>query len=255
MGYYTMNDIIFTNGFRFCTMSFDKFHHTDNSVGVQCHYLAYMISGKYKIVTDSDTVEISKGDIFYIPNKCKYRSYWYGNPNIKFISLGFLYLPNFDNKSYSVQLIPHNEKAVELFYALSDCTRLSAVHIGLFYTLAGILIPLMSAKTVCRTKEIVEQTKNNLSEHPFAKTSDLAKNCAVSEAALYFAFQKSSDITPNQMRNQILLEKAKDILITTDMSVENISDYLQFSSPSYFRKKFKRYFNMTPKEMRKRYRI
>ena len=164
-------------------------------------------------------------------------------------------MPNFDNKAYPVQVIPGSTTSYELFHSLSDKTRLSAVDIGLFYTLAGILIPLMTNTTVCRTKEITERTKEYLMQHPFAKTSELAKNCTISEAALYSAFQKSSDITLNQLRNNLLLEKAKDILITTDMSVENISDYLQFSSPSYFRKKFKRYFNMTPKEMRKRYRI
>ena len=250
-----MNDIIFTNGFMFLTIMFDKFHHTDNRAGVQRHYFAYMLSGRCKITTDSETVEINEGDIFYIPNKCSYQSYWYGEPEIRFISLGFLYLPNFDNKTYPVQVIPFNDSAVKLFQLLSNPEQLSAYDIGVFYTLAGILLPLMSHKTVCRTREIVEQTKNYLLQHPFAKTSDLAKNCAVSEAALYSAFQKSSDITPNQLRNQLLLEKAKDILITTDKPIEHISDFLQFSSTSYFRKKFKQYFNMTPKDMRKKYRI
>lgn len=250
-----MNDIIFSNSFMFLTLMFDKFHYTDNRTGVQRHYFAHMLSGRCKITTDFETVEINEGDIFYIPNKCSYQSYWYGEPEIKFISLGFLYLPNFDNKTYPVQVIPFNNSAAKLFQLLSNPEQLSAYDIGVFYTLAGILLPLMSHKTVCRTREIVEQTKNYLLQHPFAKTSDLAKNCAVSEAALYSAFQKSSDITPNQLRNQLLLEKAKDILITTDKPIEHISDFLQFSSASYFRKKFKQYFNMTPKEMRKKYRI
>lgn len=250
-----MNDIIFSNGFMFRTIEFDKFHYTDNRAGAPSHYFAYMISGRCKITTVSETVEINSGDIFYIPNKCSYQSYWYGNPEIRFVSLGFICMPNFDNKSYPVQVIPNSDNASELFYLLSDKTRLSAADIGVFYTLAGILIPLMKNTTVCRTKEITERTKEYLIQHPFAKTSELAKNCVISEAALYSAFQKSSDITPNQLRNQLLLEKAKDILITTDKSIEYISDMLHFSSTSYFRKKFKLYFNITPKEMRKRYRI
>lgn len=250
-----MNDITFSKSFNFLTLTFDNFHYTDNRAGIQCHYFAYMLSGRCKITTEFKTVEISEGDIFYIPNKCNYQSYWYGKPEIKFISLGFLYLPNFDYRVYPVQVIPFNDSAAKLFRLLSKQKQLSACDIGLFYTLAGILLPLMSHKTVCRTREIVEQTENYLMQHPFAQTSDLAKNCAVSEAALYSAFQKSSEITPNQMRNRILLEKAKDILITTDKSIEYISNSLQFSSASYFRKKFKKYFNITPKEMRKKYRI
>ena len=138
---------------------------------------------------------------------------------------------------------------------LSDKTQLSPADIGVFYTLAGILIPLMTNTTVCRTKEITERTKEYLIQHPFAKTSELAKNCTISEAALYSAFRKSYDITLHQLKNNLLLEKAKDMLITTDKPIEYISDALQFSSTSYFRKKFKHHFNTTPKEMRKRYRI
>ena len=91
--------------------------------------------------------------------------------------------------------------------------------------------------------------------HPHAKAAELAKNCAVSEAMLYSAFQKSADITPNQLKNQLLLEKSKEMLITTDKPIEFISDVLEFSSTSYFRKKFKEYFGITPTQMRKQYRI
>lgn len=250
-----MNDIIFSNGFIFRTIVFNTFHHTDNRAGAPSHYFAYMISGSCKITTDFETVSINEGDIFYIPNKCSYQSYWHGNPEIKFISLGFAYLPNFDNTVYPIQVVPYNAEATEIFHLLSNTIQLSARDIGLFYTLAGILLPLMSHKKLCRTKEIVEYTKKYLIQHPYAKTSELAKNCAISEAALYSAFHKSSDITLNQLRNNLLLEKAKDILITTDKPIEHISDLLQFSSASYFRKKFKQYFNMTPKEMRKKYRL
>ena len=248
-----MNDIIFSNCFAFRTFTFDKFHYTDNRTGVRCHYFAQLLSGRCRIVTDTETVEIHEGDIFYIPNKCSYQSYWYGEPEIKFISLGFLYLPNFGNKAYPVQVIPHNESAARLFYSLSSLRQMSAYDVGVFYTLVGILMPLMSHKAVCRTREIVEQTENYLLNDPFAPTSALAKNCAISEAALYSAFKKSSDVTPNELR--LILEKAKDMLITTDMPIDHISNFLQFSSASYFRKKFKKYFNTTPKEMRKRYRI
>lgn len=250
-----MNDIIFSNSFKFLTIEFDKFHYTDNRAGAPDHYFAYMLSGSCKIVTASDTVEISEGDFFYIPNKCSYQSYWYGNSEIKFISLGFQYFPNFDNKTYPTQAIPYSDNAAELFFRLSDKSRLSAPDIGVFYTLVGLLLPKMSHNTACRTREIVELTQNYLIHHPHATTSELAKNCTISEAALYSAFHKASDVTLNQLRNNLLLEKAKDMLITTDKPIEYICNTLQFSSTSYFRKKFKQYFNMTPKEMRKRYRI
>ena len=250
-----MNDISFSHSFNFLTIEFDKYHYTDNRAGAPSHYFAYMLCGSCKITTESETIKINEGDIFYIPDKCSYQSYWYGDPGIRFVSLGFLCMPNFDSKSFPGQVIPYSDNAAELLLLLSDKARLSPGDIGVFYTLAGILIPLMKNTAVCRTKEITERTKEYLIQNPFAKTSDIAKHCTISEAALYSAFHKSSNVSLNQLRNNLLLEKAKDMLITTDKPKEYISDSMHFSSTSYFRKKFKQYFNMTPTEMRKLYRI
>lgn len=250
-----MNDSFFSHSFFFCTIEFNKFHYTDNRGGAPSHYFAYMLEGSCKIKTDSQIIDISEGDIFYIPDKCSYQSYWYGEPKIKFVSLGFRFMPNFDNLAYRVQVIPKDAKAIELMHILSENNRLSAADIGTFYTLAGILIPLMKHCAVSASREIVENVKKYLIQNPFAKVPDIAKNCAVSEASLYLAFHKSSDVTLNQLRSNLLLEKAKNMIISTNKPIEYVSDVFGFSSTSYFRKKFKRYFNATPSEMRKSHRI
>lgn len=246
-----MNDTLFSQSFNFFTFEFVKFHCTDNRRGVPTHYFVYMLKGSCKIVTDSETISAKTGDIVYIPDKCRYQSYWYGSPEIKFISLGFPYLPNFENKSFPVQVIQKSEKAAELFFVLGSKSRLNAEDIGNFYILAGILLPLMKYDIPCRTKQITEFAKEYLIKNPFAKPIEIAKHCAVSQSALYSAFKKSSDITLNELRNNIRLEMAKDILVTTDKTIGYISDILMFSSVSYFRKKFKQYFNITPSYMRK----
>ena len=250
-----MNDILFSQNFHFLTFEFGEYRYTDNRCGVSTHYFAYMLSGSCKIVTDSETTSIETGDIFYIPNKCRYQSYWYGNPKIKFISLAFPYLPNFEKKVFPVQVIPKDKTAVVLLHKLGSKTMLSAKDIGDFYTLAGILLPLMNYNIPCRTKQITEFAREYLMKHPFANPNEIAKHCAISQSALYSAFQKSSDITLNDLRNDIRLEKAKDMLITTDKPIEYISDMLMFSSTSYFRKKFKQHFNTTPSSIRKQNRI
>ncbi len=250
-----MNDIIFSNSFRFLTYKTEKFNYTDHTKGSPSHYLAYMIFGNCKIVSDNQTVTINQGEIFYIPNKVSYRSYWYGDPEIQFISLGFQYLPNFDNKNYPVQVIEMNEKALKIMKELSQTSQTTATDIGKFYTLVGILLPHMKYITPCRTKEIVKKSEQYLLENPFASAYDLAKNCAISESALYSAFKKAGTLTPNQLKNNILLEKAKELLITTDNPIEYVSNFFNFSSSSYFRKKFKQYFGITPREMRKKYKI
>lgn len=250
-----MNSTFFSNSFYFVEINFSNYHHTDNRCGAPSHYFAYMLKGNCKITTETETVEICEGEFFYIPYKCSYQSYWYGSPDIKFISLGFIYMPNIENKTYPVQTIPFDKKTAEMFFEVISAKPKSAKAISIFYALAAKLIPFMKSTTPCRTKEIVSRTEDYLLYHPFANAKELAKNCAISEAALYSAFKKASDTTPNELKSKILLEKAKELLICTNKTVEDISDALKFSSSSYFRKKFKAHFGITPKEMRKRYRI
>ncbi|MEE0867849.1 MAG: AraC family transcriptional regulator [Clostridia bacterium] len=250
-----MYDDIFSKSFHFNIYNFENYKCNDNSQGISEYYFAYMISGHCKIATNRETVEIKEGDIFFIPYGCKYQSFWYGEPAIKFISLGFLFMPNFSKKDYPVQVLPRNEEAVKIFYSLFESKTLEACDIGTFYTLVGMLLPTMTYRNKCRTRELVELAKRCLEEEPFAKISELAKSCAVSESALYAAFKKSSEATLNETRNKIIIEKANILLTTTNLSIEEISRRLQFSSCSYFRKIYKKYCGVSPKEMRKRHRI
>lgn len=250
-----MDSTLFSNSFYFRFLQFQHYNYTDNRSGAPSHYFALMLEGKAKIVTENSTVNIETGDIFYIPEKCSYRSYWYGEPNIRFFSLGFLYLPNLESRNYSVQVLPAQPETVDLFHQITVNGPYAAKDIGLFYTLVGLLLPNMQSSPLSKSEKIVQKAKKFLNENPYANTSTLAKYCAVSESALYAAFQKVSNQTPNELRNSILLEKAKEILLSTDKSVEEVSELFGFSSPSYFRKKFKFQFGVSPKQMSMKYRI
>ncbi len=250
-----MTDFDFANSFYFRNITFDTCHYTDNRSGAPSHYFAYMISGNCKVVTADSTVEIKKGDIFYIPLNCSYQSYWNGRPIISFVSLGFPFMPNRDNKDFPAQVINTDKAKRDTMLKLGNTKNPTPLDIGIFYSLVGELMPDMVHRKHDRQSELVSKARRCLEQNPFAKTADIAKQAAVSEPTLYNAFKKASDVSLNEMRNRIISEKARDMLITTDRSVEEISDMLGFSSTSYFRKALHRHFNMTPSELRRKYRI
>ena len=82
--------------------------------------------------------------------------------------------------------------------------------------------------------------------------SELARYLNVSESAVYTAFRECTGHTPIDEKHRIQSEKAVHLLLTTDMSVEEISDKLAFSSPSYMRKILKTTVGKTPREIRKK---
>ena len=81
--------------------------------------------------------------------------------------------------------------------------------------------------------------------------TEIARQIGICESALYAAFAKLGEGTLHEMKDRILFEKAKTLLLTTDMPIEQISSQLNFCSCTYFRKRFKTHFGITPREMRK----
>ena len=57
-------------------------------------------------------------------------------------------------------------------------------------------------------------------------------------------------MTPNEMRQQIAVEMAVKLLITTEKSVQQISDKLGFSSTDYFRRILRKHTGKTPRQIR-----
>ena len=250
-----LSDINFSNSFIFRTFTFAKNCRNDNRRGVKVHYFAYLLSGTARLVADDCTVELSAGDVFYIPNGKRYQSFWYGEPNIRFISLGFGYMPTFGAKSFNIQSIPATDAERELFAKIVARECVSAASVGEFYTLAAMLIDKMTPEKKTGTSDLVSRAELAITRDPSLSVCELARLLAVSESSLYAAFQKHSESSIGEVKRRVVMERARDMLISSDISVESLSEQLGFSSSSYFRKCFRTHFGKSPRQIRKLYTI
>ena len=246
-----VNDIIFCKSFFFNIFHFTNYKYTDNSAGTRIHYFAYMTKGHARICTKDETVTINEGDVFYIPDGCQYHSYWYGDPQIEFISLGFRFMPNFRNEQHSPQVIKKSEEIVQMMRRIATASTLDGSTIGEFYTLVGLLMQQMTCRLEGKQSVLIEKVKELILTHPEYTVKEIAKNCAVSESALYTTFHKHSKQSICAIRTTVVMEATRDLLISTDLPIEEISRRMRFSSSTYFRKCFKEYFGLSPREMRK----
>lgn len=247
-----MNDVIFSNSFVFNRCERSKYSYTDCTKGSCKHYFAYMHKGTAKIVSDKTTIYIKEGDVFYIPNKCSYKSYWYGEDAIIFDSLGFKYMPNFDENGFVLQSISSTKEEIDLIEKLVLRKPIDYEAVADFYRLVSLLAPKMKKDEKSYAEHVIKTIKKEIYFDCHAKISHIARKCNISESVIYATFKKYANITPNEFRQKVLIEKANEILITTDKSIEEISQALQFSSSSYFRKIFKKYTGTTPKAVRKK---
>ncbi len=246
-----MNDIIFSESFRFHRLSYDKYHYNDCSRGAPSHYFAYMEKGRCKIVSERGTREFAAGDVFYIPMGLKYQSYWYGDPEISLLSFGFQSFPDAEQKHYCLQKVPCSPKVAESFRALPVGGPVDCAVLGQFYTTVAKVLPIMRSGSFDSAKKIYRDALYYLYKNPQCTATELARACNVSQSMLYAVFKKVAGKSPNALRQEILVDRAVQMLITTDRQVQEISDALGFSSTSYFRKVLKDYVGKTPSEIRK----
>ncbi len=73
----------------------------------------------------------------------------------------------------------------------------------------------------------------------------------ISKSSLYNLIHENYGSTVSEYINEVKIERAKELLMKTDMPVEDISEKLAFSSPAYFGKVFKRAVGISPLKFRK----
>ena len=246
-----MDGTVFSKSFRFCRFSYERYHYTDCTLGAPSHYVAYMETGRCKIVSERGTREFCAGDLFYIPMGLKYKSYWYGDPNISFLSYGFTFFPESELKHFCLQKIPCSLELAREFYTLPVGESVDSSVLGRFYGALSKVIPAMRTGSFNNAKRVYRDAMAHLSLHPLSSVSELAKVCNVSESMLYAVFRRVAGKSPNTVRQELLVDRAVLLLITTDRQVQEISDTLGFSSVSYFRKILKQFTGKSPSEIRR----
>ena len=246
-----MDSSLFFKSFDFHKSIRGKFQHHDSRQGAPMHFLAYMIKGRCEIVSKYYTLSAKAGDIFYIPMNLPYQSYWYGDPCTELISLGFTFFQENKNNTYPLQIISAPEEIKERINDKDLISEINSKSIGKFYTLLSDILEYMTKEEVSKEERIVSDATEYMWAHPEDNADKVARYVNISETALYLAFKKVRGTTPNFEKQKILSKKAQLLLITTDKSIQEISDQLGFSSTSYFRKILHKTLNMTPSEIRK----
>ena len=239
------------NSFIFDKVTYSDYHHGNLSYGVRHNCIMHLKKGEAEIVSENSTLRLLEGEIALIPKGTKYNTYLYGSPEIEFYSYAFLNYPGTIIKSFAPQKIETTPKIAELSEKLIDCEASGCRTLGIFFLLLDELLKGVKTSHSDKQQQMLENAMNYMITHPDCKVSDVAKHCNISEPSLYLLFQKTGDTTPAKFKMKVKLERALNYILTTDLSMEEISTLCHFSSPSYFRKNFCKAYQKTPSEMRK----
>lgn len=100
-------------------------------------------------------------------------------------------------------------------------------------------------------KNSISYMKENL--HKQLNIFDLANNINLTEKTFSRRFKKALNISPLQYLKNLRVEKAKDLLISTNRSFRDITLEVGYFDENSFRKLFKQETSLNPKDFRKRF--
>src|SRR5690606_16839000 len=90
--------------------------------------------------------------------------------------------------------------------------------------------------------EIVNQNLENAN----FKIDDFATQLGVSKTLVYVKLKHLLNMSPNEYLTYVRFNKAKDLLVQTELTIAEIAYQVGFSDPNYFSRAFKQHLGVTP---------
>jgi AraC-like DNA-binding protein len=193
------------------------------------------------------------GDVLYIAKGTTYYSIWNGRPRISFYSITCDFDDPYAKREYAFQVV-HAPQCRELFEKLyrQYASGISFALLETAYRLLDVLFPLLTPTATSPAERTVLPAIAHLEQHytEDVNVEQLARLCGFSQSRFFTLFKRATNATPIQYKNNILVQHALELLAETSMTVDEISHFLGFSSPAYFRRVFRNVTGRTPKELR-----
>lgn len=251
-----MEQILFCKTFSFRTIRLESFHHTDNSAGIPCHFVARMRSGSGIIrALSGEELHLQPGDIFYLPMGLQYHSYWTidktGDRSVSWESYGFTHLPIPNDTRYTMQKISPSVEAIQWLDRLVQDQTVSPASVGYLYLFLSEVLPHLRVSEINQKTALLQTAFDYIGQHPSFTAPELARVCCISESGLYALFRDYAHTTPIEIKHRLTAEHAIALLTTTDLTVERIASTLGLCSSAFLRRILKKQTGRTPSQIRK----
>lgn len=245
-----MNNVEFYNSFRIKVFEF--LHSRQHAYrDTPFHYIIYVYRGSGRFTWLEDSRIVGPGDFLYIPMGINYHSAWANQMDTRFLSIGFRHLPQQESMSYPMQRIESTPEAAAIADQIAADPQTNCTTVGLIYQLIGCLQKQMLHTVESKKSRLVEAAKLYWQQNPFASAAETARHLGVSESSLYAAFRSVCGCTLVDAKHNLLATAAVLLLLSTDLSIEAISEQLGFSSAAYFRKVFRDQMGTSPRDVRR----
>lgn len=255
-----MDENLFISSLSVQLSEYDTAHHFEVKKRKVHNSFGLILDGTVSFFTLTERVDAKEGDLIFVPEGIRYSSCWAGNPKIRFVNIHFRMLapasPVF--RSMRIRKIEQvGENIQNSFRKMMDIQLSQDVEqmtaIAEFYSLCSRIYPLISDSCNLMIPPALQRGMEYINENfcTVSRVSEISKACYLSESHLYHMFQEYLGTSPVAYLNSLRIQKAMELLITTDKTIEEIAAELGFHSGYYFRKTFKSVTGVLPSKYRK----
>ncbi|MFA7637454.1 MAG: AraC family transcriptional regulator [Monoglobales bacterium] len=219
----------------------------------------YIIKGSFYITADNGKeIKLEAGKWYLIPAGI---SFSFSCSEIMEHIYFHIKLCNFDdidlllNCTEAVYNMDFENKSKRLIDMLNDKSFLAGLEIRqILYDVLVLMIKkydidLKSIEYSPCILRALKYIKQHLSTN--LTISDIAENFFVSKSTLTKHFRKELSMSVNEYVNNLIMTESAKILLTSNVTIMEISEKFNFSDQFYFSKCFKKTFGKSPREYRK----
>jgi len=237
-----------------------------------CDEITYAVSGTAKIYSGDECYELSGGEIHYTKQGISHKIVASDDENFRYICFGFLpnkenediisFINETENKNHFVIKGDSNIRTSfdllidEIYTNDSQSHKMinlytTQILISLYRLLRGKMKRTAAVKTasgyaIYHTLRYIDREYINIKN-----VKSISDELSYSEYYLSHLFKEKLGVSIKEYVVEKKLKNAAMLLKTTDLSVTEIAEYHNFSTPHTFSQAFKRYFKVSPSEFKK----
>lgn len=207
----------------------------------------YVQAGRFCFFTAEGAIVAEAGQLIYFPPEVR-PAFKTETKRAEVCELAFRYTPNVFKGQYSLQILWVDETLLQTLKDLPYEQRFGCAFVWKAYRfLAEAFTRMQPSYTVY--SQTTQQALNYIRKcNGCCSVLEIAQACNISKSALNQIFKKETGQTPFEYKQNLRLEWAKQLLQTTELSVQEVALRIGFQSTEYFRKVFKKHFSVFPRK-------
>ena len=249
-----MNQYIVSEVLHYCNISVPRSTEMKKKE-IYFYDLTFVLSGRLLYRANGKVYELKKNDAVFLRPGCQ-RERFAVEVKVSYVSFNFTIDEKFDFPFDTFMEKCINSDIRKIISAFPQSHILPYYHSRekLANMINFILLELLSCQGNNTVNEHVVDCMRYIDEHINEKMSlsTLAQYANISREYLSGIFRRETGKTVTEYINERKMQAAKELISVEKMSLSDVSEHLGYDNYNYFSRLFRRHFDISPAEMRKK---